>query len=174
MFGKYILHRERGNLPAIAVSAVWLPVWHWRTESVSLGASKGIRLSDDVLVHVHAGAMRASWINGISTGYHPYSPQVIESGRVDAKYAYLYDPHRVVKKQALYGGIDVGLGKYVKLTAEGRGRLIADHPDALPGLVGIVFAPHRFIRVGFAYGTDGGGDGNHLKIGVGYNISTVD
>ncbi|MDA1191452.1 MAG: hypothetical protein O3A46_07175 [Candidatus Poribacteria bacterium] len=174
--GKYTLLQEEGNHPAIAISAVWIPVWHWHTESVALTVSKGFDLTDDLRLQLHAGAMHAWWMNGIKTDKHPYDPSLASNPHL-VDYTLienLHDPARPISRQKPFGGVDLQVGKYVKLTAEARARMISDHPDAIPGMVGIVFTPHKYARVGFAYGTDGLGDEQELKIGIGYNISTVE
>lgn len=167
-FAKYQLRPEEGNRPAIAVSGVWLPVWHWRTEAVALSASKSFELTDSVRGHIHAGALHARFFNGIKTDHHPYAP---EAGHPVSP---LFDPSRPIVRQVPFVGVDVAVGKWVKLTAEGRTRLIADHPDAIPAKVGIIFTLPGNGRLGFAWGSDGLDSENALTIGVGYNISTVD
>jgi len=167
-FAKYQLRPESGNRPAIAVSGVWLPVWHWRTEAVSLSASKTIRLSDTASAHIHVGALHTRWFQGIKTDHHPYAPT---EGHPDSPF---YDKSRPIVRQVPFVGVDVGVGKWVKLTAEGRTRLISDHPDAIPAKVGIIFTLPGNGRLGFAWGSSGLDSENSLTIGVGYNISTVD
>jgi hypothetical protein len=172
-FGKYVLAAERGDAPAVAVSAVWLPVWHWRTETVALSASKTLRLSNDVVAHVHAGALHARWLNGVKTDRHPYAPRSTPDG-YPAPADPLYDAARPVTRQAPFAAVDIALTRHVRLTAEGRTRTIADDSDAIPGMVGVVFVLPKAGRIGFAWGTDGLDDKNTLTIGVGYNISTVE
>jgi hypothetical protein len=172
-FAKLRLSEETRRGPAVAISGVWIPNNHWRTEAVSLTATKSFSLTESVAGHVHAGAMHATWLNGVNTKWHPYKPRDPE---VPPTYyqAQLFDASRPIVRQAPFVGIDLALGSYVKITAEGRYRMIADHPDSLPGFVGIVFTPHRLARIGFAMGSDGLGESAEFKIGVGYNISTVE
>lgn len=168
VFGKYQLRPEKGNRPAIALSGVWLPVWHWRTEAVALSASKSFRFSDSVTAHLHAGALHARFFNGIKTDLHPYAPLAGHSP------SSLYDPSRPIVRQVPFGGVDISLGKWVKITAEGRMRIIADHPEAIPAKVGVLFTLPGNGRLGFAWGSNGLDSESSLTIGVGYNISTVD
>lgn len=168
-FAKYQLRPESGKMPALAVSGVWLPVWHWRTETVSFGGTKTVSIGGRTLGHVHLGAMHARWLNGVKTDRNPLAPTT-----PDAPVSPDYDPKRPVVRQVPFAGVDIDLGNIAKLTLEGRGRTIADHPDALPGMAGIIFKLPYGSRLGFAYGTDGLSDTNSLTIGVGYNISTVD
>ena len=74
-FAKLRLNDETRRGPALAISAVWIPVNHWRTEVVSLSASTSFSLTDTVSGHVHVGAMHASWMNGMNTKWHPYNPR---------------------------------------------------------------------------------------------------
>ncbi len=172
-FAKLRLSEETRRGPALAISGVYIPNNHWRTEAVSLTATKSFSLTESVDGHIHAGAMHATWLNGLNTKWHPYKPRDPEVASTPAQVAY-FDPSRPIVRQAPFAGIDVALGPYVKFTAEGRYRMIADHPDALPGFVAIVFTPHRLARIGFAMGSDGLGESAEFKIGVGYNISTVE
>jgi len=171
-FAKLRLNDETKRGPALAISAVWIPIGHWRTEAVSLSASKSFTLTATAKGHVHVGAMHARWLNGISTRWHPYAPR--DGAEPTAIQLQYFDPKRRVVKQAPFAGIDLALGSYVTITAEARYRMITDHPDSLPGFVGIVFAPHPLARIGFAMGSDGLGADPEFKIGVGYNISTLE
>ncbi|MBM3214707.1 hypothetical protein FJZ36_07315 [Candidatus Poribacteria bacterium] len=173
-FGKYLLAEERGIAPAMALSGVYMPVWHWKTQMLALSASKTIRFSDSMVAHVHAGAMRAWLFNGLSTSAHPYRPDGWKPGDpIPADHA-AFDPKRSVVRQVPFAGADIALGSYVKLTLEGRPRLIVDHPDAIPAKAGIIFALPKGGRLGFAWGSDGLDSEQSLTIGVGYNISAVD
>ncbi len=172
-FAKLRLNDETRKGPALAISAVWIPNNHWRTEVVSLSASKSFSLTETVNGHVHVGAMHASWLTGMNTKWHPYNPRDPEATPTAAQARY-FDPSRPIVRQAPFAGIDIGIGSYVKVTAEARYRLITDHPDSLPGFVGIVFTPHPLAVLGFAMGSDGLGENPEFKIGVGYNISTIE
>jgi hypothetical protein len=172
-FAKLRLAEETRRGPALAISGVWIHAGHWRTEAVFLSATKSFSLTDRIAGHVHAGAMHATWMNGINTNWHPYNPRDPEAVPTAAQARY-FDPSRAIIRQAPFAGIDIGFGEYVKVTAEARYRIITDHPDSIPGFVGIVFAPHPLARLGFAMGSDGLGGDPEFKIGVGYNISTLE
>lgn len=172
-FAKLRLADETKRGPALAISGVWIPNGHWRTEAVSLSATKSFSLAESIAGHVHVGATHARWLNGMNTNWHPYDPRDPEAVLTSDQGRY-FDPDRVIVRQAPFAGIDIGFGKYVKVTAEARYRVITDHPDSLPGFVGIVFAPHPLARLGFAMGSDGLGADPEFKIGVGYNISTIE
>ena len=108
-------------------------------------------------------------MNGINTNWHPYNPRDPEAVPTAAQARY-FDPSRAIIRQAPFAGIDIGFGEYVKVTAEARYRIITDHPDSLGSC--LLHIPWRGLDSLWAR-TGWGGD-PEFKIGVGYNISTLE